>query len=224
MKKANNEQVMASENQALDLYLGSLYNDSPAMGEGGGCPAPVTPVDGADEIEDGTKDPVDENRTGAHEGSVTLSEGMESPHKNPMKVLLFNLCGLKMAISMDDLDDIEKLPENLAAVPKNMPLYLGLLQTGNRRIPVVDLARLILPERLREQHNSSSFQQILIVGGHHWGLACNEVGEVATIDASMVNWRIERKTRKWLAGTIGSFGSALLDTVALQYLLKQGEK
>ncbi len=221
---------LAAEKQALDLYLDSLYDD-----EGMGEEHSTTPV--VSLVPETKKNALELSNTEPERPVVgelqprlpeqeTVSSGAEesSPQQERIRILLFHLSGLKMAIPMAELDGIVDWPEQLVSVPDSMPLYIGLLQEKGRKIPVIDLARLIVPARLRAQQKSSSFERILLIGNRRWGLACNGVAEVVSVESSAVNWRKERSSRKWLAGTISCHGSALLDTVALERLLRRGDE
>ncbi len=215
------QQDLAAENQALDLYLDSLYDDTGRQDEPDPSPV-VSLIPGGAGAAPAVASAADDMIPGPERDKVTpFVRKKNQSQLNLMRVLLFNLCGLKMAILMDDLDDVVEWPEQLVSAPESMPLYIGLLQENGQCIPVIDLARLILPARLRDQKSSLACQRILLIGNRCWGLACNGVSEVVSVESSAVNWRTERTSRKWLAGTIGSYGSALLDAGALEGLLKQ---
>jgi len=223
------QQGLAAEKQALDLYLDSLYDDA-GMEEKSASSAVVSlvpeSVKVAPDAPAGEVEPlVGELQLRSRQQAPASSEPeQKQPEQDRLKVLLFNLSGLKMAISMAELDGVVDWPERLVSVPDNMPLYVGLLQENGRQIPVIDLAWLIFPARLREQQKSPAYERILLIGNRRWGLACSGVAEVVSVESSAVNWRKERTTRKWLAGTIGSHGSALLEAAALERLLQQGDE
>ncbi len=223
------QQGLAAEKQALDLYLDSLYDDA-GTGEEAPSSAVVSLVPESakivPDVSAGEMEPLvgELQPRSRQEADAPSSLEQKQPEQDLLQVLLFNLSGLKMAISMAELDGVVDWPERLVSVPDNMPLYVGLLQESGRQIPVIDLARLIFPARLRAQQKSSACERILLIGNRRWGLACSGVAEVVSVESSAVNWRKERTTRKWLAGTIGSHGSALLDAAALERLLQQGDE
>ena len=215
--------LLAEQREALDLYLDSLYDETerteePAVGSvvslvvaGGRVPPGAAgeeeaPVEG--ELQPRSLPP---NDVGA----------LDDEGKGRLKLLLFNLAGLKMAVPMAEVDGVLDWPEQVENRGGDASLLLGVLPDRGEKIPVIDLARLIIPQRLRVRQKQLPFERILLIGGRRWGLACNGVAEVVTVDDSAVNWRTERLTRKWLAGTIAGHGSALLDTVALVRLLER---
>ena len=214
------QKMLAAERQALDLYLESLYEE-----EAEGEVAPVMALVPNDRKERGAGAVT--SRSGSESGKAC--EGVLMEPEQPvsaldvLQVLLFNLSGLKMAIPMSELDGILDWPEHLREAPRGVPCCIGMLPVRGRDIPVIDLARVIVPARLRAGRANVGFERLLLIGARRWGLACHGVGEVVTVESSAVNWRTERPNRKWLAGTISSHGSALLDARALEQLLQQGD-
>ncbi len=220
MSHETRQRMLAAERQALDLYLESLYEEETES------PGRVITL-----VPDGCKE-ANTKEVAVVRSQVPREEPIqgrllepEEPVTEPdvLQVLLFNLSGLKMAIPMGELDGIIDWPGELQQAPEGIPFCLGALPMQRHKLPVIDLARLIVPARLRAHRPQSSFERILLIGDRCWGLACHGVGEVVTVESSAVNWRSERPNRKWLAGTISSHGSALLDAVALERLLQQGE-
>ncbi len=223
MSNETRQRVLAAEEQALDLYLESLYEEE--------TESPVAPVvslvpNGCGERTGGasaTEPPAGDPEPAPREGALLEAEQRPVADLNVVQVLLFDLSGLKMAIPMGELDGILDWPEQLLQASEEIPFCLGMLPAKGRDIPVIDLARLIVPARLRAHRATGGFERLLLIGGRRWGLACHGVGEVVTVEHSAVNWRKERPNRKWLAGTISSHGSALLDAGALEQLLRGGE-
>ncbi len=195
------KQDLAAEKQALDLYFDSLYDDTV-------------------ETEICSPDPV--VSLVSKSASELRNSLSESGSKDLLNLLIFTISGVKMAVSTDELDDVADWTDQISPVPDNMPLYLGLLKRNGRQIPIVDLARLVLPERVFERRKPGTCQKILIVGDYHWGLGCDDISSKIVIDNSEVNWRSDRNSRKWLAGMISSQGSALIDMNELQGMLSPG--
>ena len=54
-------------------------------------------------------------------------------------------------------------------------------------------------------------QKIILMGGGKWGLACDSVSEVITLQQDKVRWRGDNSKRPWLAGTVVDQMCALLD-------------
>jgi len=66
--------------------------------------------------------------------------------------------------------------------------------------------------------------KIILMDEGKWGLACDDIGEVITLQNTDVRWRTAEGRRTWLAGTVSDRLCALLDTDSLSKMLAEGEK
>jgi purine-binding chemotaxis protein CheW len=65
-------------------------------------------------------------------------------------------------------------------------------------------------------------RHIVLIGDGRWGLVCDDVSTVITIDPAKVRWRSSRTKRPWLAGTAVEHLCAVLDAEQLAVLLNEG--
>ena len=154
-------------------------------------------------------------------------EGRPEWAEEPFQALLFKLSGLSMAIPLIELDGILEWPDLLTPLPNRSSWYLGLLDNRGKTLPVIELAQLVLPQKLREKHEAESgagLSRIILIGGGNWGIACDSVSEVITLQPDAVRWRSSRTKRKWLAGTVIDHMCALLDAEGLVHLLSSGRE
>ncbi|MDH5183370.1 MAG: chemotaxis protein CheW [Gammaproteobacteria bacterium] len=143
------------------------------------------------------------------------------------QALLFKLSGLSMAIPLIELDGILEWPDSLTELPNRSPWYLGLLDNRGKTLPVIELAQLVLPQKLRDKHvveSGAALNRIILIGDSNWGIACDSVSEVVTLQPDEVRWRSSRTKRKWLAGTVIDHMCALLDAEGLVDLLGSGRE
>ena len=154
-------------------------------------------------------------------------EGIPEWGDEPFQALLFRLSGLTMAIPLIELDGILEWPDVLTPLPNRSPWYLGLLDNRGRTVPVIELAQLVIPEKIRTksaQENAAKNSRVILVGDGRWGVACDSVSEVVTLHPDEVRWRSSRTKRKWLAGTVVDHMCALLDAQGLVHLLSTGQE
>lgn len=141
-----------------------------------------------------------------------------------LQAMLFKVAGLTLAVPLVDLNGVvEWDDEKVTAMPGHADFYLGLMSHLNKQIPVVDTARLVLPENKRRQMaGDDPYQRItrvVLINDGRFGLACDEVNEVVTLKADAVRWRSERTQRRWLAGTVIEHMCALVDATAFAEML-----
>jgi purine-binding chemotaxis protein CheW len=150
-------------------------------------------------------------------------EGIPEWGEEPFQALLFRLSGLTMAIPLIELDGILEWPDTLTPLPNRSPWYLGLLDNRGKTVPVIELAQLVIPERIRAKSAQGAQQnRVILIGDGRWGIACDSVSEVITLNPDEVRWRGSRTRRKWLAGTVINHMCALMDAQGLVHLLSTG--
>jgi purine-binding chemotaxis protein CheW len=143
-----------------------------------------------------------------------------------LQAMLFKVAGLTLAVPLVDLNGVVEWDEDkLTAMPGHADFYLGLMSHLNRQIPVVDTARLVLPEKKRKlmagEDPRQRITRVVLINDSRYGLACDEVNEVVTLKADAVRWRSERTQRRWLAGTVIEHMCALVDATAFAELLAE---
>lgn len=154
-------------------------------------------------------------------------EGRPEWADEPFQALLFKLSGLSMAIPLIELDGILEWTDSLTELPNRSPWYLGLLDNRGKTLPVIELAQLVLPQKLREKNiaaGGGALNRIILIGDSSWGIACDSVSEVITLKPDEVRWRSSRTKRRWLAGTVIDHMCALLDAEGLVDLLGSGKE
>lgn len=141
----------------------------------------------------------------------------------PFQSLMFQVAGLTVAVPLVELNAILRYPERLVAVPGLPPWGLGVLRHRDANLIVVDSIELFVPENLRTASRSRAHPGYLVVlGNGRFGLACDSVDQVVTLQPDEVRWRGERGRRPWLAGTVKERLCALLDVPSLVRLLSAG--
>ena len=144
----------------------------------------------------------------------------------PFQVMLFKAGGLTLAVPLGELSGVIEWPEKIAEMPGHADFYLGLVSHLERQVPVVDTARLVLPEdhleRLPEDVEER-VTRIVLIDEASWGLACDSVAEVVTLEPDAVRWRGHRAHHPWLAGTVVEHMCALIDGSEFARRLRAGK-
>lgn len=138
--------------------------------------------------------------------------------------LVFYVGGLALAAPLAELNGVVPW-QDTTPMPNHSPKFLGLLRHQGCNVKVVDLAQVVLPERHQAQALAPAEERvghIVLIDGGQWGLACERIGEVMTLEPTQVRWRTAQGSRPWLAGTVLEHLVALLDTRSLVGLLAEG--
>ena len=141
----------------------------------------------------------------------------------PFPCLLLKVHGLSLALPLVNLHRILPWTEP-TSIPGYQPWLLGMLQaeTVGRNLKVVDTALLIMPERVEADATRAEPEHIVMIDAGEWGLTCESVSSVITLDPAKIRWRTSRTKRPWLAGTVTEHLCALLDAEQLAAMLSAG--
>jgi chemotaxis signal transduction protein len=142
------------------------------------------------------------------------------------QALLFAVAGLKLAVPLSELNGILSWGEDyITEMPDHAPWYLGIIRNQGKNIPVIDTMQQVVPKnRWPANHlQEKNFKHIILINNSHWGLACERVLEVITLNTEAVKWRSSRTKRRWLLGTVIDHMCALLDSTEFAAMLETGE-
>jgi len=152
-----------------------------------------------------------------------LPEQAEWANK-PFQVLLFTVAGLKLAIPLVELSGVVEWTDKVTEMPGHADFYMGILQHLEHKIPIIDTAKMVFPVNKQAELVGDKARQrvkhIVLIGNHQWGLACDKIGEVITLESKGVRWRSADNSRTWLAGTVIEHMCALLNAEGFATMLK----
>lgn len=134
--------------------------------------------------------------------------------RNEFQALFFKVDKLTLATPLTELlrticiDD--KAPTKIPGQPS---WFMGLLDTHEQRIGVLDTGQLIFGKTIGQQRDlkKKPFQRILITADGKWGLACDEILSIGKLEPDKVRWRTLRQKKPWLIGTVIEELTAVID-------------
>ena len=162
------------------------------------------------------------------EKEVTTESIIPEWANEPFQVLLFEVAGIKLAVPLIELSSVIEWRDGVTEMPGHADFYMGILQHLDYKIAVIDTARMILPvNKLEELINDDPRERvnhIVLIDDYKWGLACDKIGEVITLEPNEVRWRTSKTSRGWLAGTVIEHMCALLNSEGFSEMLEKGQK
>lgn len=201
---------------ALDSYLSTLLDDIPGDSE----------LDQLDEIN--TKltkvkttsvkaTPKIVVQEASSESELTAVENplsvMPSWAQDEFQALFFKVDKLILATPLTELLRMIKIEKEPTKLPGQPSWFMGLLESHEQRIAVLDTGQLILGKSKGQQRDleKQPFKRILITHDGKWGLACDEILSIGKIEPDQVRWRTLRQKRPWLIGTVIEELTAVID-------------
>jgi chemotaxis signal transduction protein len=108
------------------------------------------------------------------------------------QVLTFSLGNMQMAAPLDKLNGIIPFPERLTVLPGQAHWFLGLARNRNQNVQVIDLAAVIQPHHRQntgEENPATGTRYILVIDENRWGILCNSISTVLTLEPRQVQWQ-----------------------------------
>ena len=171
------------------------------------------------------------------EGAIAVSpvEELElAPQKTEMaklnwassqgiECLIFKVAGLKLAIPLPLLGGVFNVNDKVTPLFGQAKWSLGVWQSDEQKLTVVDSAQLIMPERGKSLVDEG-YSYLIQLDRAPWALACQEITDTVTLVAQSIKWRGEGSKRPWLAGTVIAEMCALIDVPGLLSLLEENRR
>ncbi len=139
----------------------------------------------------------------------------ESWSSQGVECLIFNVCGLKLAVPLLYLGGVHEVKADdikpLIGQPK---WYLGMVHTDEVNLQAIDTANFIMPEK-QQDLSEQGFKYLIQLEKTPWAIACQSIDDTVRLEASEIKWRGDRGKRTWLAGTVIEKMCALVDVSGL---------
>lgn len=132
---------------------------------------------------------------------------------NEFQALFFKVDKLILATPLTELLRTIKVEKSPTKIPGQPSWFMGLLDTHEQRIGVLDTGQLIFGKTIGQKRDLEKhpFQRILITQDGRWGLACDEILSIGKLEPDKVRWRTLRKKKPWLIGTVIDELTAIID-------------
>jgi purine-binding chemotaxis protein CheW len=137
------------------------------------------------------------------------------------QVLYFEVHGVTFAVPLDELGGIHRL-EKVNHLIGKPGWYLGLQTNRDNQLDVVDTARWVMAEKLKDDSYKDAYQYIVMLGDSLWGLACDQLKGTELLNTEKIRWREQAGKRPWLAGMVKEKMCALIHVEALTNMLNAG--
>lgn len=112
-------------------------------------------------------------------GLYASTENEEEDSSDELQLVSFEVAGQEYAITIDDVQEIVQVPENIIRVPHSESHVLGVMTLRNRLLPLVSLRRMFdLPPQEANEHS-----RIVVVslGAASVGIVMDSVNEVLRV-------------------------------------------
>ncbi|MEF1254053.1 MULTISPECIES: chemotaxis protein CheW [unclassified Vibrio] len=154
-------------------------------------------------------------------GNRGLGTWHSTQRESDFQVLYFDVNNVTFAVPLDELGGIHRIAE-LNHLIGRPDWYLGLQTSREAQLDVVDTAKWVMAEKLKDDSHKEKYQYIVMLGESMWGLASTELMGTESLNPEMVRWRETAGKRPWLAGMVKEKMCALVHVEALIAMLNAG--
>ncbi|MCP3687504.1 MAG: chemotaxis protein CheW [Gammaproteobacteria bacterium] len=102
----------------------------------------------------------------------------------PLQCLMFKVADNLLSVPLIEIRGVVNWQDKLTRIPQEPDWILGILQYREQNIRVVDCASIL---QIRNGGDASS-GHILILGDDEWGLTCDQVDKVVTLEYDDIQW------------------------------------
>ncbi len=156
------------------------------------------------------------------EAGAKLPDAWESTQRSEdFQVLYFDVNDVTFAVPLDELGGIHRITELNHLIGRPV-WYLGLQTSREQQFDVVDTAKWVMADKLRDEDYKENYQYVVMLGESMWGLASNQLMGTETLNIDKVRWREQAGKRPWLAGMVKEKMCALIHVQALIDMLNAG--
>lgn len=202
-----------------------MTNDEPVTPEGINeqyTLAPCTPVRS---VESDSNEFLLDDDTLSNDSEDCYVEGAPDWARRPFQALEFTIAKLKLAIPLThSCGVLDWQLAELTSMPGYSKHFIGVWPNNGTNSKIVDVSNILVSQRY--QHKVESWEtrttKVVLIDSGAWGLVCDEVLDVVTLDPRDVMWRSDRTQRAWLAGTLIGKMSAIIDGDEFATTLLQG--
>jgi purine-binding chemotaxis protein CheW len=169
----------------------------------------------------------EENKVGASADASSIlvnrwhANGRPEWAQEKFNILLLEVNGLQLAVPLMTLGQIHKIDDAITPLFGQSDWLMGLQQTSDGNVKVVDTAKYIMPERYRGRHN---YKYIISIHKLLWGLAVDNVKQPIAIYPEAIKWRPKRDSRPWVAGMLKDHMCVLIDIPKLGEIFQTQDK
>ena len=234
---SSNSNPLVDEKLAISLFLDSLLRETDDLPEVDEPSVKVEvkakPIESpviveAPVISPPIAEPVIETKMEVKAPEKTIASSTTPAWANePFQILLFEVAGLKLAVPLIELSGVIEWNDTVTEMPGSADFYMGILQHLDNRVAVIDTAKMVFPASKQAEligdNARERVKHIVLIDNYRWGLACDEIGEVITLQPEEIRWRSTKTNRKWLAGTVIDHMCALLNSEAFAEMLVKGQ-
>lgn len=160
---------------------------------------------------------------------IKTEQNIETRTKIPLwaedsfKCLLVKSSGMSFMIPAMSISYIERIDKKIIRLPLDVEAFRGVVTLRERSVAIIDLFTLISENASNDiqtasQIDESHVEHVIVMDDGQYALACEEVGELVTLESDDVRWNKASFSNPMFAGIVSEY---LCTIVNIDYVQQQ---
>jgi len=208
METLDNTEELASQKDALKIYLDSLLKSSetPSIVESEESVAQVTP---SEKIYNSVLAEI--NHTDEHIRTPSWATEYFS-------CLPVTVAGITLFLPLRHVRTVMPFSQKVDLVKDAPEWIMGGVNTSAKHLKIIDLQK-IAYQKMETPEQTEPALQLVLIGDGKWGFTCDAVGKVHQLNRDEVQWRAKSAERRWVAGVSNTHRLAIIDIKRIEFAM-----
>jgi chemotaxis signal transduction protein len=201
MEAIEKNEELASQNDAVKLYLDALLNNGVDI-----VPEELTPTELLSNA--------------ILEEIKNSKEQIKRPRwaTEYFSCLPITIAGISLLIPLRQVRTVISMREEVVPIEEMPEWIMGSITNSHRQIKVIDTEKIVYQnEEFPEQVEPAS--QLVLINDGKWGLTCDAVGKMQQLSQSDLTWRAKTTSRRWIAGVSNKHKLPVIDIKRIEFAL-----
>jgi len=151
----------------------------------------------------------------------TEKSSIPSWGEKPFECLLVKSAGMSLMIPAMSVSYIERVNKKIIRLPLEVKAFRGVVTLRKRSVAVIDLFDLISEssseaEQQLRKIDEHHIEHVIVMEGGHYALACDDIGEMVTLDAENVRWNKASFNNPMFSGIVPEYLCPLVNINNIQ--------
>ena len=208
METLDNTEELASQKDALKIYLDSLLNctETSSITESEESFTPVTPTEALYNAE--------------LEEIVNTDSHIKMPvwATEYFSCLPITVAEITLFLPLRQLRTVMPFSQKIDFFEDTPEWIMGGINNSTKNVKIIDLQKIVYQNMEAPEHVEPA-SQLVIIGDGKWGLACDAVGKVHQLNREEVQWRARKTQRRWIAGISNTHRLAIVDVKRIEFAM-----
>jgi len=208
MEALDNSEELASQKDALKIYLDSLLKSSedvPVV-EPEQCVTQVTPTEALYHSVIAEINQTDEHIRTPNWASEYFS------------CLPITVAEITLFLPLRHVRTVMPFTQKIDFVKDAPEWIMGKVNNSTKHLKIIDMQK-VAYQKMESPKQIEPASQLVLIADGKWGLTCDAVGKVHQLNQNEMQWRAKSTERRWVAGVSNTHRLAIIDVKRIEFAM-----